>query len=353
MIYYIPYMSSYQKRALITGIAGQDGSYLAELLVKKSYKVFGLVRNLKKDALRNIAELYKNKKVILIKGDLNNLKSIENAIRIAQPDEVYNLAAQSDEVQSFKLSKETYNVNYRGFGYLVDTAMRLNPKIKIFQAGSSKMFAKVKPLQSEKTPFRPISPYGKAKLKAHNKYVLGYRKKYNLFICSGILFSHESPRRGENFIASKIARSMVKIKLGLLDSFELGNVDIKRDWGFAPDYIEAMWMMLQQKTPQDFVIATGVSYSIRDFINEIAKFLGMNITWRGKGLEEIAKDKNGRVVLRISKKYYSPTSIYYAFGNNAKIKKILGWKPKHSFKDLVKIMVEADLKKERKNILNN
>jgi len=336
-------MLSHPKKVLITGIAGQDGSYLAELLVKKNYKVFGLVRSLKKDFLQNILDLSKNKKITLIKGDLRNQKSIKKAIRIAKPDEIYNLAAQSDEVQSFKLSKETFDVNYRSFGYLVDAAMKFNPEVKIFQAGSSKMFGPTKPPQNEETPFHPISPYGKAKLKAHNEYVLGYRKKYNLFICSGILFSHESPRRSENFITRKIIRSMVKIKLGLLDSFELGNVDIERDWGFAPDYVEAMWKMLQQKIPRDFVIATGSSYSIRDFVNETAKFLELNIAWHGK-------DKNNRVILQISKKYYSPASAYYALGNITKIKTILGWKPKHTFKRLIQIMAEVDLKIERKNV---
>ncbi|MFA4975296.1 MAG: GDP-mannose 4,6-dehydratase, partial [Candidatus Paceibacterota bacterium] len=255
-------MPKYKKKALITGIAGQDGSYLAELLVKKNYKVFGLVRSFKKDSLLNIEKLYKNKKIILIKGDLSNLKSIKKVIGIAKPDEIYNFAAQSDDVVSFKISKETYNVNFFGFGYLVDEAVKVNSKVKIFQAGSSKIFDKRKVFQNEETLFNPTSPYGKAKFKAHNKYVIGYRGKYDLFICSGIFFNHISPRCRESFVASIITKSMVKIKLGLLDNFELGNIDAKRDWGYAPEYMEAAWKMLQQKTPQDFVIATGETHSV-------------------------------------------------------------------------------------------
>ena len=343
-------MSSHQKRAFITGIAGQDGSYLAELLVKKGYKVFGLVRSLKKDFLQNIWNLYKNKKVILIKGDLCNLKSIQNAIDIAKPNEVYNLASQSDDVRSFKFPKETYDINYRGFGYLVDTAMAFDIKVRIFQAGSSKIFGKAHPPQNEGTPFHPASPYGKAKLKAHQEYVLGYRKKYNLFICSGILFSHGSKRCNRNFVASIISRSMVKIKLGLIDSFDLGNVDIKRDLGFAPDFVEAMWKMLQQKEPRDFVISSGVVHSIRDFVDMAARFLHMNVAWQGEGLREVMKDEKGRVILRVNKKYYVKADAFYSLGDNTKIRKVLKWKSKHDFNFLVKNMVESELKEAKKNI---
>lgn len=338
------------KKALITGITGQDGSYLAELLVKKDYKIFGLVRSFKKESLKNIEKLYKNKKIILIKGDLGSLKSIKKVIDIAKPDEVYNLAAQSDEIRSFKFPKETEKINYRGFGYLVDVAIKINPRVKIFQAGSSTMFGKAKPPQNEKTPFCPVSPYAIAKLEAHNKYVVEYRKKYDLFICSGILFSHDSPRRSENFVARKITKSMVKIKLGLSNSFNLGNVDIEKDWGFAGDYVEAMWKMLQQKMPEDFVIATGERHSVRDFVNEVAKVLKINIIWQGEGLNEVAKDKKGQVIIKINKKYYKPKSIYCSLGDNAKIKRVLGWNPKTSFKKLVKIMVEADLEREKNNL---
>ncbi len=345
-------MIAYKKRAFITGIAGQDGSYLAELLVKKGYKVFGLVRSFKKDSLQNIEKLYKNKKIILIKGDLGVLESLKKGLKIAQPDEIYNFAAQSDEVRSFKLSKETYNINYRGFGYLVDVAIKINPKVKIFQAGSSRMFDAVKSFQNEKTSFGPVSPYGKAKLKAHIKYVVEYRKKYDFFICSGILFNHISPRCSESFIARKITGSMVKIKLGSLESLKLGNINVKRDWGYAPEYMEAAWKMLQQKTPQDFVIATGETHSVREFIEEACKVLDIDITWKGKGLNEKGIDKKtGKTIVEIDPQYFRPNEVSYLCGDSRKARKILNWKPKTSFKDLVKIMVEADSKREK--ILNN
>ena len=241
-----------KKRAFITGITGQDGSYLAELLVKKGYKVFGLVRQMKHDSLKYINKLYKNKDIVLIKGDLHNLGSIKKALKIAKPDEIYNLAAQSDVSISFIQPEETFEVNYHGFGRLVNEAIKINPKIKIYQASTSEMFGKIKPPQNENSPFHPFSPYGQSKLKAHEDYVVGYREKRSIFICSGILFNHESPRRGKNYVTRKITTSLVKIKLGLQDYFELGNLDSKRDWCFASDYVEVMWEMLRQKNPQDF-----------------------------------------------------------------------------------------------------
>jgi len=327
-------MPKYQKRALITGIAGQDGSYLAELLVKKNYKVFGLVRSFKKDSLLNIEKLYKNKKIILIKGDLGNLKSIKKAIRISRPDEIYNLAAQSNEAKSFKLLKETNKINYTGFGYLVDEAMKFNSKVKIFQAGSSRIFSKTKLFQNEETSFNTTSPYGKAKLKAHNKYVMRYRKKHNLFICSGIFFNHISPRSKESFVARIITKSMVKIKLGLLDNFELGNINSSRDWGYAPEYMEAAWKMLQQKTPQDFVIATGETHSVREFIEEVCKILNIDIKWSGKGLNEKGIDKKtGSIIIEINPKYFRPNEVSSLCGDSSRARKILNWKPKCNFKE--------------------
>jgi len=338
------------KKALITGITGQDGSYLAEFLLKKGYEVFGLVRNTKSKSLKNIEKLYKNKQIILIRGNLKNQESIKKALAIAKPDEIYNLAAQANDINSFKLSKETQNINYRGVGYLVNKAMELNPKIKIFQAGSSLMFDQtIKPPQNEETPFSTASPYGKFKLKAHNKYVIGYRKKHNLFICSGILFNHESPRRKENFVTRKITKSLVKIKLGLLDNIKLGNLEMKKDWGYAPEYMEAAWKMLQQKNPQDFVIATGETHSVREFVNETCKVLNVKIIWKGKGANEKGIELGtGKTIVEIDKKYFRPNEVNYLRGDNTKAEKILKWKPKCNFKKLVKIMVKADMEKEMK-----
>lgn len=336
----------FRKTALIAGVAGQDGSYLAELLIKKGYKVFGFMRT--GDSISNLDELRGNKNLILVKGDICDPKSIGGVLRKAKPDEVYNLAAQSDYMKSFSNPKETLDINYRAVGNLVDIAIKINPKVRIFQAGSSEMFGKAKPPQNEETPFFPVSPYGQAKLKAHEEYVVGYRVKHGVFICSGILFNHESPRRGKNFVTRKITSSLAGIKLGSLDSFELGNLDAKRDWGFAGDYVLAMWKMLQRKKPQDFVISTGESRTVRDFFNEAAKNLGMKIKWHGKGLKEIAMDENGRIILRINEKFYRPADTNYSLGDNVKIKKALGWQPKTSFENMVKMMVKKDLEEAKK-----
>jgi len=346
-------MSRQPKKAFITGITGQDGSYLAEFLLQKGYKVFGLVRNTNDNSLKNIEKLYRNGKITLLKGDLKDLKSIKKALKITQPDEIYNLAAQASDLNSFKLPEETQKINYRGFGYLVNEAMKINTKIKIFQAGSALMFDKrIKPPQNEKTPFSPISPYGKSKLKAHNKYVIGYRKKYNLFICSGILFNHESPRHKDNFVTRKITKSLVKIKLGLTDNLKLGNLDIKKDWGYAPDYMKATWKMLQQKTPQDFVIASGKSHSVREFVEETCKILKIKIAWEGKGVNERGINlQTGKTIIEINQKYFSPNETNHLCGDNTKAKKNLNWQPKCNFKKLVKIMVEADMKKEKSSFL--
>lgn len=337
-----------QKRALITGITGQDGSYLAEFLVKKGYKVFGLVRRTSTDPLMRISTLYENNEVILLNGNLRDSASISRALAESKPDEIYNLAAQSDVGISFSCPEETYEINYHGLGRLVQEVMKSNLKVRIYQASTSEMFGKTKPPQNEKSLFQPVSPYGEAKLRAHEDYVVGYREKHGLFICSGILFNHESPRRGKHFVTRKITTSLAKIKLGLQDCFELGNLDAKRDWGFAGEYVEVMWKMLQQKNPEDFVIATGESHTVRDFFNEVAKVLDMKVSWHGKGLQEVAKDESGRIILRINKKYYRPQEVNYLQGDSKKAQKLLGWKIKHNFKDLVKIMTDADLEEVKK-----
>ena len=339
------------KKALITGITGQDGSHLAELLVKKNYKVFGLVRNTKQASLVNIEKLYKDKKITLLKGNLKDLKSIKKALLIAKPDEIYNLAAQTNNVRSFKFPKETYDINYYGVGYVVDCARKINPKVKIFQASSSKMFENSKLQLNENSSFNPTSPYGKAKLEAHNKYVLNYRKKYNLFICSGILFNHESPRHIPNSVIGKISESLVKIKMGSGDSLKLGNIDNKCDWGYSKDYVKAMWMMLQQKKPLDFVIATGEMHSVREFVEESCKLLKIDLIWKGKGINEKGIDKKtNKTIIEIDPKYFRLNETNYFCGNIQKAKRLLGWKPKCNFKKLVKIMIKSDLEKEKDQV---
>jgi len=340
-----------QKRALITGITGQDGSYLAEFLLGKGYKVYGLVRPTSIDSLMRIEGLSIGRKIKIIYGDLRDRASIIRALEKSEPDEIYNLGAQSQVGVSFQCPEETLEINYFGFGKLVDEATRLNPKVRIYQASSSEMFGNVLDTpQKETTAFSPVSPYAEAKVKAHDNYVVGYRKKHNLFICSGILFNHESPRRGKNFVTRKITHSMAKIKLGLQDSFELGNLDAKRDWGYAGDYVEAMWLILQQGIPQDFVISTGEGHTVRDFVSATAMALGIEIIWEGEGLDEVAKDSSGKIILRINPKFYRPNEVNSVLGDSTKAMEVLGWSPKVTFSELVCMMAKADLECLKKGI---
>ncbi len=336
------------KRALITGITGQDGSYLGELLLSKGYTVYGLVRRSSNDPFVRLRHL--KDQVRIVYGNLRDTGSLERALAEAKPDEIYNLAAQSDVGISFKCPEETEEINYYGVGRLVNAATRFNPKVRIYQASTSEMFGKTKPPQNESSPFQPVSPYGEAKLKAHEDYVVGYREKHGLYICSGFLFNHESPRRGEHFVTRKITISLAKIKLGLQDHLELGNLDAKRDWGFAGDYVELMWKMLQQKKPADYVIATGESHTVRDFVNAAAQALGMELRWSGKGLKEVAKNEKGKVIVKVNKDFYRPAEVDYLLGDSSKAEKLLKWKPKTSFSELVRIMAEADLSQLAKNI---
>ncbi len=329
------------KRALITGITGQDGSYLAELLLSNGYEVHGMMRRTSNDPLLRFKD---TKNINLIYGDLRDIAAIERVIDEANPDEIYNLAAQSDVGVSFKCPEEVMEINYYGVGKLVNAAMKKNPKVRIYQASTSEMFGKTNPPQDENSNFDPVSPYGEAKLKSHEDFVVGYREKHGLYICSGLLFNHESPRRGEHFVTRKITISLAKIKLGLQDSFELGNLEAKRDWGFAGDYVRLMWMMLQQDKPDDYVIATGESHTVRDFVEAATKALDMRLIWEGNGLDEVAKDENGKIILRINKKYYRPVEVDYLLGDSSKAQKKLGWKPEVTFDELVKIMVNSDLK---------
>lgn len=336
-----------KKTAFITGVSGQDGSYLAELLIAKGYKVYGLLRRSSTDPLMRIGEIVYQNKLHIINGDLRDLSAIRRAMEKTKPDEVYNLAALSDVGISFKCPEETFEINYYGFGRLVNEALRVNPNVRIYQASTSEMFGRTQPPQNEKSPFQPVSPYAEAKLKAHQDFVVNYRKNHGVFVCSGILFNHESPRRGKHFVTRKITHSLAKIKHGLQDELELGNLDAKRDWGFAGDYVEAMWRMLQQKSPDDYVIATGESHSVREFVEASARALGMHISWKGNGLKEVGVDEAGRVIIRINKSYYRPSEVHYLLGDSRKARKALKWKPSVGFSQLVEMMTSADEKDVR------
>ena len=330
------------KKALITGFTGQDGSYLAEFLLRKGYKVHALVRRSSHSPFIRASHLEGS--VVVHHGNLRDYSSLKAAIEKTNPDEIYNLAAQSHVGISFECPDETYEINYAGVGRLVQAAMDHNPKVRIYQASTSEMFGSTPPPQNETSPMKPVSPYAEAKYKAHIDYVVGYRNIHDLFICSGILFNHESPRRGENFVTRKITLSFAKIVKGLQESVELGNLDAKRDWGFAGDYVDAMWRMLQQEKPEDFVIATGETHSVREFVEEVARFHNMEITWEGSGISEVGKDQTGTTRIKINKKFYRPNEVDALLGDVSKAKKLLNWEPRVGFKDLAQMMAEADLK---------
>jgi len=330
-----------QKKALITGITGQDGSYLAEFLLGKEYGVFGLERRASNKRRENLKAIEGNIK--FVSGDLLDQTSLIQAIKKAEPDEVYNLASQSFVGDSWGQPVYTNDANGSGVIRVLEAIRTVDPTIKFYQASSSEMFGKVKESpQNENTRFYPRSPYGVAKLTGHG-ITVNYRESYGLFAVSGILFNHESTRRGLEFVTRKISNSVARIKLGLQEDLELGNLDSKRDWGHAPDYVEAMWLMLQQEQPEDYVIATGEAHSIRDFVEEAFRLVKMDLKWEGEKLDEIGK-VDGKTVVKINSEFYRPAEVDNLCGDSSKAKRILDWKPKTKFKDLVKIMVEADLK---------
>jgi len=334
-----------KKRALVTGVTGQDGSYLVEFLVSKGYTVYGLVRRTSTDPLARIENFYRKNRenFILLNGDLRDSGAIERALTEAKPDEIYNLAAQSDVGISFSCPEETQEINYHGLGRLVHAALKIVPKARIYQASTSEMFGTSPSPQNEKTPFKPVSPYAESKYWAHMDYVVGYREKYGLFICSGILFNHESPRRGKHFVTRKITHSLARIQLGRQKVLELGNLGSKRDWGFAGDYVEAMWLMLQSKKPQDYVIATGVQHTVREFVTAVAHELGIEITWKGKGVNEKGYDQNGKLIVTVNPAFFRPREVQDLRGDAGNAMKNLGWKPHVSFEGLVKMMARADV----------
>ena len=336
------------KKALIFGITGQDGSYLAEFLLKKKYKVHGVKRKSSSLNTDRINHIYKDnsKNFFLHYGDLTDAISVNRLINLIKPDEIYNLAAQSHVAVSFIIPNYTANVDALGCLNILEAikSSGLIKKIKFYQAGTSETFGKVRENpQSEKTPFYPRSPYGVSKVFSH-WMTINYRESYNMFACNGILFNHESPRRGETFVTRKITIGLAKIKLGLEKKLTLGNISAKRDWGHAADYVEAQWLILQQKKPDDFVIATGKQFSVKHFINVVAKELKIKITWRGTGINEKAYDKKNNVIIECSKKYFRPSEVQTLLGSPLKARKILKWKPKVSIEALAKEMAQNDLK---------
>ena len=336
------------KKALVFGITGQDGSYLAEFLLKKKYKVHGVKRKSSSLNTHRVDHIYENnnKNFILHYGDLTDAISVNRLINNIKPDEIYNLAAQSHVAVSFVIPSYTANVDALGCLNILEAikSLGLIKKVKFYQAGTSEMFGKVmESPQTEKTPFYPRSPYGVSKLFSHWMTV-NYRESYKMFACNGILFNHESPRRGETFVTRKVTLGLVKIKLGLQKKLVLGNIYAKRDWGHARDYVEAQWLILQQKKPEDYVIATGKQYSVKYFVDLVAKELNIKIRWKGKGINEKAYNENDKLIIECSKKYYRPTEVDTLLGNPSKAKRLLKWKPKVSIKELVKEMVEEDLK---------
>jgi GDPmannose 4,6-dehydratase len=335
------------KTALIFGVTGQDGSYLAEFLLKKKYKVHGVKRKSSSYNTNRIDHILEtNKNFSLHYGDVTDAISVMNIINRLKPDEIYNLSAQSHVAVSFEIPEYTANVDALGCLRILEAikSAKLIKKSKFYQAGTSEMYGKVHQIpQTEKTIFYPRSPYGVAKVFAH-WMTINYREAYGLFACNGILFNHESPRRGETFVTRKVTIALSKIKLGLQKKLFVGNLNAKRDGGHAKDYVEAQWMILQQKKPNDFVISTGKNYSVKEFINMCAKLLDIKLKWTGKGINSKAFDQNGNCIIECDKRYYRPTEVDILLGDSTKAKKLLKWKPKISFKNLVKEMVESDYK---------
>ena len=339
-----------KKIALVTGITGQDGSLIADFLLNKNYKVIGIKRRSSSFNTQRIDHLYKDfqekNDFIPFYGDLTDSTNILRVIQSVKPDEIYNLGAQSHVHTSFETPEYTANADALGTLRILESIriLRLQKKTKFYQASTSEIFGNSKTPQNEKTPFMPESPYGTAKLYAYWTTV-NYRKAYNIFACNGILFNHEGPKRGETFVTRKITKAVAEIYKGKRKLFYLGNLDAKRDWGNAKDYVEAMWLMLQQKKPDDYVIATGKSRSVRDFVKKAFKVLNIEIKWKGKGVNEIGYDnKTKKTLIKIDPNYYRPNEIYNLRGDFSKAKKILGWKPKTSFNSMIKEMVYSDLK---------
>jgi GDPmannose 4,6-dehydratase len=341
------------KKALLTGITGQDGSYLAEFLLKKGYEVHGIIRRSSSFNTKRIDHLYQdphvnNVKLFLHYGDLTDGSNLARMIQQIKPQEIYNLGAQSHVRVSFEIPEYTGDVDGLGTLRILEAIKDSKAKIKFYQASSSELFGKVLEVpQKETTPFYPRSPYGCAKLYAY-WITKNYRESYGIFACNGILFNHESPRRGETFVTRKITRGFARILAGKEKHIFLGNLEARRDWGYAKDYAEVMWKILQQKKAEDYVLATGESHSVREFVEECAKLLKIKLEWSGKGLKEVGiNKKNNQTLIRIDPTYYRPAEVDFLLGDPSKAKKELNWNPqKTDFKELIRIMLKADLKNE-------
>ncbi|RKY54221.1 MAG: GDP-mannose 4,6-dehydratase [Candidatus Neomarinimicrobiota bacterium] len=341
------------KKALITGITGQDGSYLAELLLEKGYEVHGIIRRSSSFNTKRIEHLYLDEyvkdmsqkpRIKLHYGDLTDSSNLNRILERVHPDEIYNLAAQSHVKVSFEVPEYTAEVDGIGVLRFLDAIKETGISTKFYQASTSELFGKVREIpQTEKTPFYPRSPYGVAKLYSY-WIVKNYREAYDLYACNGILFNHESPRRGETFVTRKITMAIAKIKKGLQDRLYLGNINAKRDWGYAPEFVEAMWLMMQQDKPEDYVIATNETHTVREFIDLAFRHVGIDIEWKGKDENEKGYDKStNKCLVEIDPKYYRPTEVDLLIGDYSKAKARLGWEPKVTFNELVKLMVDSDL----------
>ncbi len=351
--YSVPYTSSENKKALITGITGQDGAYLAEFLLNKGYEVHGIIRRSSSINTKRLDHLYKDRhdaigklRFVLHYGDLTDSANLIRIIKEVEPDEIYNLGAQSHVKVSFDTAEYTANTDAIGTLRLLEAIRLLNltHKTRFYQASTSELFGKVQEIpQKETTPFYPRSPYAAAKLYAY-WVTINYREAYNMFACNGILFNHESPQRGETFVTRKITRAVARIAKGMQEILYLGNLDAKRDWGYAKDYVEAMWLMLQQPEPEDFVIATGETHSVREFVELAFKEVDITIEWKGVGLDEIGVDaKTQKTRVKIDPKYFRPTEVDLLIGDSTKAFQKLGWKPKTTFNELVVLMMEKDM----------
>ena len=344
------------KTALITGVTGQDGAYLSEFLLKKGYQVHGIKRRTSLFNTARIDHLFDGEygqsgHFVLHHGDMTDSSSLTHILQQTKPDEVYNLAAQSHVAVSFEEPEYTANSDALGTLRLLEAIriLGLKDKSKFYQASTSELYGLVQETpQTERTPFYPRSPYAVAKLYAY-WITINYREAYGLYACNGILFNHESPLRGETFVTRKITRALARIKLGQQDVLKLGNLNALRDWGHARDYVEMQWLMLQQETPDDFVIATGVQYSVRDFVLAAADALDMTIHFEGEGVYEVGRDPSGKVIVKVDPRYFRPTEVETLLGDAAKAKQKLGWTPQTSFADLVAEMAEADLAEARRN----
>jgi GDPmannose 4,6-dehydratase len=348
------------KKALLTGITGQDGAYLAQFLLERGYEVHGIKRRASSFNTDRIDHLYQDphareRRLVLHYGDLTDATNLIRIIQSVRPNEIYNLAAQSHVAVSFETAEYTANADAIGTLRLLEAIriLGLEKQTRFYQASTSEMFGKVQEIpQRETTPFYPRSPYGVAKLYGH-WITVNYREAYGLYACSGILFNHESPLRGETFVSRKITRGLARIEAGLEECLYLGNLDARRDWGHARDYVRAQWLMLQQGAPDDYVIATGEQYSVRDFVERASRFMGMAIEWRGSGIDEQGVDaRSGKVIVRVDPRYFRPAEVETLLGDSSKARAALGWRPEITFDDLVREMVATDREIARRDAFN-